>query len=285
MQIHHEFDQNAIDYFSKITGHRFDLTNEQILNLSDSGVTELVPQQMSDTVELLSPTQSLKEKFVINNFSEIGPVSFSLFLTNPDLWKMMEKKAEHKERMYPMMTVPWFYWARENVTRQNPFGVVRHELNDLRLSPFDSEKRFVFSGRAGNFCGLIESEIEEYRSKSRPIIIPSLPEKSTIIPNYEFTKFRVYLNLENITTKLYPEPKIEFDYSFSESPKLFYNQGLLIQSEGQAIRLSIGGISSLLRGDASLYFCCNPYQNPERVLLAHVWLWTLNSVLRNKSNT
>ena len=285
MQIHHEFDQNAIDYFSKITGHRFDLTNEQILNLSDSGVTELVPQQMSDTVELLSPTQSLKEKFVIDKFSEIGPVSFSLYLTNPDLWKMMKKKAKHQERMYPMITVPWFYWARESVTRQNPFGVVRHELSDLNLSPFDTQKRFVFYGRAGNFCGLIDSEIEEYRSKGRPIIIPSLPEKSMIIPNYEFTKFRIYLDLEDITTKLYPEPNIEFDYSFSETPKLFYNQGLLIHTKGQAIRLSTGGISSHLRGDASLYFCWNPDEHPEHALLAHVWLWTLNSVLRNKSNT
>ncbi len=275
------FDKEALVLFKEMYGDIIRLNENQKTQLKKSNRTSLTLEQVSEITERLVPTKA--EKFVFfNKVSKIlHSLTITLFLMNPDLWKMMGKKIRSSDRIYPMISVPWFYWDSEAVSRENPYGVVKHEITELELNIDRTRQELTISGKAGNFCGLIESDIVGYEANRRPVILPTIPEKTEIVPKYEYTRFRMRVELHNLSVELCATPNKKFDYTFSISPKIYYDSGIGIEMDGQNVTLKTGSISSGLRGDVTLLIGWYPEEKPEHALLAHIWLYVLASLLND----
>ncbi|MFW9788785.1 MAG: hypothetical protein ACFFE2_09125 [Candidatus Thorarchaeota archaeon] len=274
-----EFDNDAIESFCNNYGITISLTPEQIDKLGISGRTPLLIQQILSAVDQLFPADDSQREFVEQMASEFHPISLSLYVINDDLWKIMSRKHDYPDRMLPMTTIPWFYWEKNAEGRMNPSGIKRlSERNGPLTISFD--KSFLkIRGQGGDFCGLLEGRIVDERKGIRPLIVPGETGPKKTVPNYESQFLQIILDTNKSNMRLYPKPMDELDYYYSEHPKVFYEHGILIEVDGEDVRLKVGRRKeTTLRGKVIILIGKDfgELSNSGQIVMFHIWLSALS---------
>ncbi len=279
MSTRHEFSRKAIQDFSEQYGVTFTYSEEQTSKLTDGGRIPLLIDQISDIGDQLCADEASLKKFIEEITTKLHPISLSLYVLNDDLWKIMTRKHELPDKMLPMITMPWFYWKKEAEGRKNPSGVRRKEDSAQPLTIDIKEEVLRISGNGGDFCGLLEGRIVDRFTGVRPLIIPGSTGPKKTVPNYEAQFIQIMINISSAETLLYPIPKKELDYTFSEHPKVFYSHGIQIIAEGKDVVLKVGNRRNTeLRGKVLIFIGKDFEENDEssNLLLFHIWLSILN---------
>jgi hypothetical protein len=249
--------------------------------LGDRDGTTLKRQQLYQMAEMLAVNQTLEE-FVNSLSDRFQPLSISLLVFNDALWKLMKKKAGSLDTMLPIVTIPFFYWKRTAVTKNNPYGVKRSPTSKSSLH-IGHNQSAVLWGLGGEFCGILEGQLADQETGPRPVISPTLPGSTEMVPKYEDQEIEVKLDLGNLKADLYPDPWKTIDYTFSEHPKVFYEHGLSIAAEGKKVHLRVGNKKpQSMHGDVILLL--GKHWEPDTpghvIILFHVWLNALSNLLK-----
>ena len=276
------FRKETIESFEQEHGFSIDLQPSQQDSLVDSGTTSLLLEQMDKLVTEMTPSSDSIIGFIEEHSKAIEPISMALLVTNEATWKIMGKKPKDADCMLPMVTIPWFHWSENAVTPGNPRGIRRHDHGTTRITGNSDSKRIVISGIGGSFCGLLEGRVADPYSGVRPLFLPGNRGIVGLVPLYEKQDLRVIISMNGLKTTLYPEPDKKVDYTYSESPKAFYNHGLQLKADGEQVRLRVGkGKEYELRGEVKVLFGKRVKEKDDSstTLLFHVWLSALNRLL------
>lgn len=269
----HEFEQrNAVS---------FQLTKEQMISGEEKGSTKLTKDQLLSVAAQINVGTSL-DSFVQENADNFNPLSVTLFVFNDAVWKLMDKKEESKDTMLPMATIPGFFWKLAELSQGNRLGVRRDDYHKSSCI-FKPNHSLSLMGSGGDFCGIIEAQLADYKPDARPVIAPHLPGPTNPVPKYEAQDIGVSIDLSNISTEIYTNPQKRMDYTFSEHPKIFYEHGIAIVTDGQNVTLRVGGRKPQnLYGDVWVLFGkrWKPESNPVDIIHFHVWLNALYSSLQ-----
>jgi hypothetical protein len=269
------FHRQTIKSFEKETGVQIRLNREQEVQMeADSRVT-LLTAQISDVVHELLPNRSRLFEYVKERTKYFQPISMSLFVLNDDTWKLMHKKSDYADRMLPMATIPWFYWEPAAISKGNPLGARRAEGEISGLSVDEAECSMSVWGQGGNYCGLVEARVVRRLAGMRPILIPGTLGDTKRVPQYELLELCIKMATKESDCHLYPGPEKTLDYSFSESPKVFYEHGLRLEADGASVLLKVGNRRELaLRGQVRIFLGKSfPEDSVSSDVLAfHVWL-------------
>lgn len=281
MSTRYLFHQEDLEQFEQIHGQILGLTKEQYEILGNKSGTTLTRGQLHLMSEILAGNQTITE-FVNNLADRFQPLSMSLFVFNDSLWKMMEKKPESMNTMLPMATIPRFYWKESSITPKNPYGVKRDLNSSLSLN-IEPHQSIVFQGVGGDFCGILEGHLVEQEIKARPVISPTFPGIKEKAPKYETRDIEIRMQFGNLRTNLYPDPSKSIDYTFSEHPRVFYEHGLSVSSEGMLVQLGIGNKRAQpLHGDVILLLGKRWESDApgHEILFYHVWLNAFSVLLK-----
>ena len=274
-----EINNESIESFCNEYGVTIDYTLEQSQNLRAQGKTSLLVEQIENIVDQICTDSECLREFVEQKSKEFHPVAMSLFVLNDDLWKIMSKKHEHPEKMLPMTTIPWFYWEKEAEGRKTPSGVLRKEDPNRPLTINLKGNTLNLSGNGGDFCGVLEGRIVDRAKGVRPLFIPGSVGPKKNVANYESEYVQVTIDLSSVQMCLYPIPEKELDFIYSEHPKVFYNHGILITTEGENVVLKVGKRRETTLRGVVLIFIGKDYEESEDeicLLSFHVWLSMLS---------
>ena len=114
------------------------------------------------------------------------------------------------------------------------------------------------------------------------MILPGNRGVIKLVPLYEKEDLSVTISMNGLKTALYPEPDKMIDYTYSESPRVFYYHGLQLNADGAQARLRVGkGKEYELRGEVKVLLGkrIKEEDNSSTTLLFHVWLSALNRLL------
>ena len=282
---HCDFTREAIESFERKQMIEVPLTPKQRIDMDDSGKTKLQHSQLVQLVrELLAGGDSLPD--IIERLHPRKPgVCMSLFVINDDTWKLMAKKEKNPERMLPMTTIPWFLWEEKAESPSNPWGVTRLGPSDgnVRIDP----KKFllIISGNGGDFSGIVEGRITQTEYSRWRAVAPEFPGQTRPVPHYESLPVAVSVSIAQLEADIYPRPQKELDYTFCESPRAYFEHGLLLRTDGSNVRLCVGNRrESQLRGEIRI-FIGGPSPDAEArddLLTHHVWLNSLHKAVTFK---
>jgi hypothetical protein len=281
MSTRYEFRQEDLEQFEQIHGQILELAKEQNDMLGNKGRTTLTKRQLCHMSEDLAGNQTITE-FVNNLAGHFQPLSMSLFVFNDSLWKLMEKKPESMNTMLPLATVPLFYWKKSAVNHKNPYGVKRDQDSRLNLT-IEPHQSVAFRGLGGEFCGILEGQLADQETGPRPVLSPTFPGPKEKVPKYKIQEIEIGMQFGNLRANLYPNPLKSIDYTFSEHPKIFYEHGLSVSSEGFQVQLGIGNKRAQpLHGDVILLLGKRWASNAagHEILHYHVWLNAFSDLLK-----
>ncbi len=267
--------------FRDIPMDRRGLRMDELMERSTQSTSALLDRVVD---HLVAGSESLVE-FVIDEARKHQPMSFSLFVVNPQVWQLMEKKSEHRDRMLPMCTIPWIHYSRASKTVSNPFGITRTKNTGLEFR-FDPRSNLLYlKGEGGDFSGILEETVVEEMLSARNILVPKIKAGNTMVPVYSSKIIRVGIPLDKVKITKYPHPHKEFDYRYSESPKVFYSDGIEMSAIGENIRLKVSANrEQRLRGAV---FMLLGYRLPDdasdiKRIDYHVWLTALARLLTER---
>jgi len=261
------------------------LTPEQRIDMDGRGKTKLHRSQLVQVVqEILEGGDSFPD--IIERFHPRNPgVCMSLFVINDDTWKLMEKKEKNPERMLPMTTIPWFLWEEKAESPSNPWGVTRLGPSDGKIRMDSKNSLLVIRGNGGDFSGIVEGRITQTEYSRFRAVVPELPKPTKLVPRYESQPVSVSVSIDQLDADIYPRPQKELDYTFCESPRAYFEHGLLLRTDGSNVRLRVGNRrESQLRGEIRI-FIGGPSPGTEandNLLTHHVWLNALHKVITLK---
>ena len=278
MSTRYSFTEEIIkDFEMEYDTRVMDLTTGPSID-NKTGSVRITNQQMHQISERLRESGNVND-ILENLHPRLPSVSISLFVVNDATWKLMEKKDESNDCMLPMSTIPWFYWDE---TSQNKWGAKRHAISESDIHVDAGKKKLTISGEGGDFCGIVSRSVLTQRFSPWRIIIPDLPSSSKKVPNYESAKIVLQVDYKDAKCTLYPHPRKDFDYTFSENPKIFYYHGLELTFDGKASILKVGRRRETnLSGQVTLLLG-RPTQSIEHkasILSYHIWLNELYSEL------
>ncbi len=282
MSTNFRFRKETIESFEQEHRVSIDLQPNQQDNLVNSGTTSLLLEQMDKLVAEMSSSSDSIVAFIEELSKAIEPISMVLLVTNEATWKIMERKPMDTDCMLPMVTIPWFHWSENAVTPGNPKGIQRHDHGTTKITGNADGKEIVINGIGGNFCGLLEGRVADPYSGVRPLFLPGNRGEVGLVPLYEKQNLRVTISMNGLKATLYPEPSKKVDYTYSESPKAFYNHGLQLKTDGAQVRLRVGkGKEYELRGEVKVLLGkrIKEEDDSSTTLLFHVWLSALNRLL------
>lgn len=283
MSTRHLFTKSSIRGFEDRTGLTVDLDQKQTDALASVGATELRLDQLDNLVKILCPTFQVQTAFIEKGPCDSCATSMSLFVVNEATWDIMKRKETEKERMLPMLTVPWFTFDSSESSKRKEQAVSRHEL-DPPVFQFDSSHQtVVVEGECGDFCGILDARLARRKHELRPMFLPGPVGSQGLVPLYERESCRITIGItgSNDVTP-YPSPSTTFDYTYSESPKVFYEHGLKLRTAGTQVRLKTGKSKECnLRGDVTLLIGAPQtcFANDENTVLSHLWLRVLGLLL------
>ncbi len=256
------------------------ISEEQARDLDSAGRTKLWHSQLSDFIDSICSDSKALASLIEEHHPTSPDVAMSLFVINNATWKLMEKKEIAPDRMLPMVTIPWFYWKQKAVSRDNPFGVVRDELLESRITLDLDRNLLIIRGMGGDFNGIVEGRLTKLSISPMRAIAPEFPGTKDPVPFYKQENIEVKIGLRSARVELYPDPLKELDYSFSESPKVFYTHGILIETDGKNVILQVGNRrASKLRGTTRIYLGRKHEKNTRDQLVYHVWLTALHKII------
>ena len=278
MSTHCDFTREAIESFERMQMIEVPLTPEQRIDMDDRGRTKLQHSQLVQMVkEILAGGDSFPD--IIERFHPRNPgVCMSLFVINDDTWKLMEKKEKNPERMLPMTTIPWFLWEEKAESQSNPWGVTKLGPSDGKIRMDSKNSLLVINGNGGDFSGIVEGRITQTEYSRFRAVVPELPGQTKLVPRYESQPVSVSVSIGQLDADMYPQPQKDLDYTFCESPRVYFEHGLLLRTDGSNVRLRVGNRrESQLRGEVRI-FIGGPSPGNEAsddLLSHHIWLNTL----------
>lgn len=113
------------------------------------------------------------------------------------------------------------------------------------------------------------------------MFIPGSTGPKKNVPKYESEYVQIKVDTSTTQIVLYPIPQKEFDYIFSEHPKVFHDHGILLSTDGENVRLKIGSRKeNILRGKVMIFIGkdFNETENSDKILTFHVWLSMLKQL-------
>jgi hypothetical protein len=281
MSTRYEFSKETIQTFSNEYGISINLTAEQNGKITDFGRTPLQVEQIETIANELFPDTLSMIKFLEDGSHKFHPLALTLYVLNDDLWNIMSRKPSDTEKMLPMTTIPWFFWEKEAESRSNPAGVKRLDDLNFPLAVRIKDQTLSFSGKGGDFAGLLEGRIVDPHKGIRPMFIPGDTGPKKNVANYESQQVQITLNTQSSDIKLYPKPMKELDYMYSEHPKVFYEHGIQLSLDGEDVVLKIGKRrDTTLRGKVFILMGKNfeDTTDSDQILLFHVWLVALRKM-------
>jgi hypothetical protein len=279
MSTRYEFSEDSIQNFCNKHGITINMTTEQTRRLTEFGKTPLLVEQVSDLAGQIYSDRLSQKDFIEQSSLDYHPVTLSLYVLNDALWKIMSRKHEHQDKMLPMTTIPWFCWEEEAEGRKNPTGVKRIDDPNRPFTVKLEEGFLTISGKGGDFGGLLEGRIVNPYKGIRPIFIPGSTGPKKPVPNYVSQFVQIRINVQSSKTQLYPVPMKELDYVYSENPRVFYDHGVQITTDGGDVSLKVGKRKeTTLRGKVIILIGkdFNGETNSDKILMFHLWLSLLN---------
>jgi hypothetical protein len=282
---HCDFTREAIESFEREQMIEVPLTPEQRIDIDDRGKTKLHHSQLVQLVQvILARGDSLPD--IIERFHPREPgVCMSLFVINDDTWKLMEKKEKNPERMLPMTTIPWFLWEEKAESPSNPCGVTRFGPSDGKIRVDSKNSLLVISGNGGDFSGIVEGRITQTEYSRWRAVASEFPGHMKPVPRYESQSVAVSISIDQLDADMYPRPQKELDYTFCETPRAYFEHGLLLRTDGSNVRLRIGNRrESQLRGEVRIFIggSDSGTEASDDLLTRHVWLNTLHKAVALK---
>jgi hypothetical protein len=281
MSTNFEFDYESIARFCNEFGVTIDYTLEQSQNLKAPGKTKLMVDQLEGLAKQICGDVACQKEFIEKRSASFHPVSMSLFVVNDALWKIMARKDDHPDKMLPMTTIPWFFWESDAESRKTPLGVRRLEDPDKPLKIDIDGDILTISGNGGDFCGLLEGRIADRQTRIRPLFIPGSTGPKKNVAKYESQYVSIKIDTSSTHMALYPVPEKEFDYIFSEHPRVFYDHGIVLSTEGENVKLKVGNRKETALLGKAMIFIGKPFKDSEmsdQILSFHVWLSILKQL-------
>jgi hypothetical protein len=252
----------------------------QLEETDEGPAVRLSFKQLSSVVGNMIGTGGIEE-FIRTGAEKFSPLSMSLFVFNDALWKMMKKKTESHDTMLPMATIPRFHWSREFISPGNPHGVQKDGIHRASLF-FVPNQELVIQGIGGDFSGILEGQLVDTTPNSRPIFSPTLPpimpNRVRRMPKYELCDIVVTIGTNRLDKELYPSPRSDIDYTFSEHPKVYLEHGLAIETAGSNVSLRVGNRKPQgLFGNVLILLGkrWSPMTEGYKIVEFHVWLTAL----------
>ncbi|TFG33849.1 hypothetical protein EU527_06360 [Candidatus Thorarchaeota archaeon] len=281
MATRYEFDYKYIERFCINNQITLNLNQEQLNHMTTTGTISLLVEQISDIAEQLCPDKESQREFFEQQIRDYHPLSLSLYVLNDDLWKIMSSKNKYPDRMLPMITIPWFCWQEEEVSKKNPSGVKKQEDPSNSFCMMLDKGILTVSGNGGDFAGLLEGRIVDQHKGIRPLIIPGSFGSKDIVANYESRTIHLKIRTQSLKTELYPKPLEELDYFHSEHPRVFYEHGIQLTLKGEDVNLKVGARrDTTLRGDVLVFLGKDFREETDsiKILMFHLWLSILNRI-------
>lgn len=252
----------------------------QLEDTDDGPAVKLSLKQLSSAVANMTGNGNVDD-FIRAGAEEFSPLSVALFVFNDALWKMMERKTESQDTMLPMATIPRFHWAREFISQGNPHGVQREDIHKSSLF-YVPNQSLEIQGVGGDFSGILEGQLVDTRPSSRPIFSPTIPaamgRRMDRMPKYDLCDIAISVGTNRLDKELYPSPRSDIDYTFSEHPKVFLEHGLAIETVGSNVNLMVGNKKpQRLFGNVLVLLGkrWNPITEGYKIVEFHVWLMAL----------
>jgi len=282
MASRYEFDYKSIERFCNNNQITLNLNQEQLNHMTITETTSLLVEQISDIADQLCPDEESQREFLEQQIENFHPLSLSLYVLNDDLWKIMSRKKKYPDRMLPMITIPWFYWQEDEVSKKNPLGFRKQEDPSSSFCMMLDKEILTVSGNGGDFAGFLEGRIVDQRKGIRPLIIPGSFGSKEIVANYESRTIHLTIKTQSLKTKLYPRPLEELDYFHSEHPRVFFEHGIQLTLKGEDVNLKVGARrGTTLRGDVLVFLGKDFREETDstKILMFHLWLSILNRII------
>ncbi|MGY5857947.1 MAG: hypothetical protein RTU63_01160 [Candidatus Thorarchaeota archaeon] len=208
------------------------LTSDHTTALEDNQPILLSIDQLDFIVDQFVSVDGIDE-FLIKFSQSIQPLSLSLFVINDKLWKIMERKSWDPDKMLAMSTIPLCAWDKNSEKTSNIKAVKRWTVHPCTFD-FSLEKTpsIRIKGDGGDFSGFIDQSQLTARKFG-------MPESRKEIPNYTVEKLDIEILFNNAAIELYPAPRDDLDYDYSDHARVFYEHGLAISLPGENVTLKI----------------------------------------------
>ncbi|MHA1742173.1 MAG: hypothetical protein ACTSVD_08790 [Candidatus Thorarchaeota archaeon] len=268
-----EFRERAIRAYEDEKGVAIRLNSHQEALLKRKGRTPLLTEQFSAVIDNLCPCHEEIFRFIQDESDQVQPLSISLFVINDMIRNIMRRKPQFKDTILPQVTIPWFHWSSQAENAANPYGVVREKNTGASVSVEDDS--LIIEGDGGDFWGILEARIADSTRRLRAMILPGSVGRTDPVPAYKHAHIRIGMKTPCEKANLYPEPRKELDYRFSETPKVFFEDGMEIMNTGLMFSLKVTGSKEApLRGDVILLIGRRYSFTDETTirLRLHVWL-------------
>ncbi len=247
----------------------------------DTSSLQLEPEDLREAASRIILEAEYSSAALLEYSKSLGPAEFSLFVVNKEIVRIMKKKLLWPERILPMLTSPFYYWSKDAEGKDNPQGVVKEDASVFDIT-VDSTGGLHFAGAGGNFCGIVEGEVAMNKPKMRSVIMPSFPKPVKAIPRYEYANIEVSTDFDGLECEVYPIPRNNLDYTFSQSPKVFRHHGMELKTRGEHVTLSVNNSRPVnLRGEVVIYIARNYGDiDKSKELFHHVWMFAIEQLLK-----
>ncbi len=276
------FPLDALQEYEQRNSVSFHITQEQMEEGEERGGTRLRKSQLFSVAKQQNLRDDL-QLWVQSLADNFNPLSLALFVFNDAVWKIMQRKEESTDTMLPMVTIPRYFWKQTSISPGNPYGSVRDTFHKTSCL-FNPGNTFSIMGNGGDFCGIVEAQVAEQEASRRPVIEPHLPGPTNPVPKYEPQDIGVNVSLTDISVEIYTNPQKRMDYTFSDHPKVFYDHGMALATNGANVQLRVGRKRpQTLYGDVWVLFGkkWRPDTDPLNIIQFHVWLNALYECIKH----
>ena len=242
------------------------LETTEVTESKKRGLSRFNDSQIAQMMDRLDKKIGLTD-YLINHSSVISPCSISLYVFNDALWDIMKRRESATTKMLPMCTIPLCTWDKNSETASNPSGSKRWDIHPSKIGVMQQpSKKLEIIGQGGNFCGFIEKSMMTARHFG-------IPTSRELVPNYEFTRIAIDVNLAKVKAEINPLPNEKLDYDFAESAKIFFTHGILLYGKGEQFSLATANKKPLkLHGEVFLFIGRRSVnEEPMQAVLADLW--------------
>ncbi|MBS3795410.1 MAG: hypothetical protein KGY80_10955 [Candidatus Thorarchaeota archaeon] len=276
------FTERAIREFEEKQGISISLDSQNLQEIQNYGGTHLSAKKLRNILE--SANEKPLSHYVNDESKTVSPISVSLFVINDALWRIMEKKRHHADKMNPMITFPWFHWDIDPSGEGKEGKIIRNSNSSGIEDVIVEHNVLTIAGFAGDFAGVLEERIVREGGRRTPILVPTGFGSKELISKYNLEATEITVNLDLCEAQLYPTPHLSFDYRFFENPEYIHNHGLGISSVSGAVSLSTAGSNPVtLEGITTIYVCkrMKNLHDTSTPLKYHLWIAALYELIKS----
>ncbi len=280
----YRFGLEALRQFEAESGNQIRLDQQQEIRIQRTGNTRLSYEQLR---RILRQTRDVPvPDYIMRENKVLQPISLALFVINENIWKIMARKKQHRDRLNPMITFPWFYHGSTSDGTNESRSIVKHATGSGLECVSVKDDMMNLAGQGGDFAGVLEERVVLETYSSRPIFIPRGFGSRDLISKYNLEKIRLDVDMKLCQASIYPLPDTSFDYRFSEDPEEFHTHGLAISTTGEAVTLFVSGKTPCKLRGSVMIMICKPMDGLHATAIPlryHLWMTALQELIEAKS--